>query len=703
LQVVPLVNLRRRRPLVMAAGLLGLLAVGWGAWRAVALPMAEAAIERATGHRASVGGLRPGLRTLEARDVVLFGAGPFASAPLARVARLSVALGGPGRGAFSPRAVLAEGVMVTYLRAGAVDNVRGPVTDSPTPAVAAAGARRRDHVALSLRRGRLEAFVRLPGGETVSLRSEELMADRSPAGDVSARLGRLVVDVAGALSVTAPRVELEAAAGVRRLSAQPVRVSVPAGGVLLDGLEATGEMTDARARFALVAPDRARGAGPPAFEASADIAGGGVRAQLQTRGLSLVALRPLARRFGVHLDGARLDARAQLDAEAGAAGQLSFDVGLAGLEVSHQRLDREPWRGLDLAARGHGSVSLAARRLVLERAQVTGLGLALEVRGALDLAPALRGQWHLETPKHAPLVCAALLPAQAAPVREVLAGMDLEGRLGLGMSLLFDAEAWEDLALELALEPRCRVRREPARLQELLPALRGGGRRHPPGGAPPDPAQPARLAQPAPPAQPAQLPIDRGHRDYVPLGAMPAWLPAAFLTAEDGRFFAHPGFDLEMIRRALAHDLEVADFARGASTITQQLAKNLFLGPERTLARKLEELVLAWRLHELLPKRRILELYLNVIELGPGIRGVKRAAEVYFGKPVAALTPLEAAHLAALTPNPLGYARRFREGRVDEGWLLKLYDLLGMMKRSGRLSAAELAAARNARLSLNRI
>ena len=74
---------------------------------------------------------------------------------------------------------------------------------------------------------------------------------------------------------------------------------------------------------------------------------------------------------------------------------------------------------------------------------------------------------------------------------------------------------------------------------------------------------------------------------------MPRHLIAAFVTAEDGRFFSHRGFDLEMIRRALAHDLEIGALAKGASTITQQLAKNLFLGPERTLARKLAELVLA--------------------------------------------------------------------------------------------------------------
>jgi membrane peptidoglycan carboxypeptidase len=101
-----------------------------------------------------------------------------------------------------------------------------------------------------------------------------------------------------------------------------------------------------------------------------------------------------------------------------------------------------------------------------------------------------------------------------------------------------------------------------------------------------------------------------------------------------------------------------------------------------------------------LSKDRTLELYLNVIELGPGIRGVKQAARTYFGKDVGELTPLESAHLAALTPNPHVLARRFRDGQVDESWQLRLYDLLGMMKRHGRLSAEELARARNAKLEL---
>ena len=185
---------------------------------------------------------------------------------------------------------------------------------------------------------------------------------------------------------------------------------------------------------------------------------------------------------------------------------------------------------------------------------------------------------------------------------------------------------------------------------------------------------------------------------------MPRHLTAAFVTAEDGRFFQHRGFDLEMIRRALAHDLEIGTLAKGASTITQQLAKNLFLGPERTLARKLAELVLGWRLRrddeEGASSSSSTSTSSSSVPASAGSSGRPRSTSA---SRVAKLTPLESAHLAALTPNPLGYARRFREGRVDDGWLHRLYDLLGMMKRSGRLSAAELNSARQSRLTLRRI
>jgi monofunctional biosynthetic peptidoglycan transglycosylase len=182
---------------------------------------------------------------------------------------------------------------------------------------------------------------------------------------------------------------------------------------------------------------------------------------------------------------------------------------------------------------------------------------------------------------------------------------------------------------------------------------------------------------------------------FSPLGRISRHLVSAFLTAEDRRFWRHGGFDAAMLGRALSHDIAVGRIEKGASTITQQLAKNMFLSKDRTLGRKLEEAVIAWRMEQLLSKRRILELYLNAIELGPGLYGVHEAAQYYFGKLPSDLGPLEAAHLAALTPNPRLFARRFGgEDGASERWLNHLYDLIAMMRRSNRLTAEEAATAR---------
>jgi monofunctional biosynthetic peptidoglycan transglycosylase len=127
----------------------------------------------------------------------------------------------------------------------------------------------------------------------------------------------------------------------------------------------------------------------------------------------------------------------------------------------------------------------------------------------------------------------------------------------------------------------------------------------------------------------------------------------AVLVAEDINFFSHRGFDWGEIRTAVEEALDdKKEAARGASTITQQLAKNLWLSPSRNPLRKVKEAILTWQLERSLSKRRILELYLNVIELGPGIYGVGPAAERYFGKPAADLDEDEAALLAASLPRP---------------------------------------------------
>ena len=139
---------------------------------------------------------------------------------------------------------------------------------------------------------------------------------------------------------------------------------------------------------------------------------------------------------------------------------------------------------------------------------------------------------------------------------------------------------------------------------------------------------------------------------WVTYGRISPHLVRAVLVTEDSAFWQHDGLDYQQIRESMEVNLERGEFARGASTITQQLAKNLYLSPSKNPVRKLRELLIARRLEAELSKQRILEIYLNVIEWGDGIYGAEAAARTYFGKSAAQLTQSESALLAAAIANP---------------------------------------------------
>ncbi|MFN2386320.1 MAG: monofunctional biosynthetic peptidoglycan transglycosylase, partial [Thermoanaerobaculia bacterium] len=141
----------------------------------------------------------------------------------------------------------------------------------------------------------------------------------------------------------------------------------------------------------------------------------------------------------------------------------------------------------------------------------------------------------------------------------------------------------------------------------------------------------------------------------VPMARIAPSLQRAVVVAEDARFWNHEGVDWQAVRRALEEDLAEGGGRRGASTITQQLAKNLYLSSSRSPWRKLREWAIARRLERELTKHRILELYLNVIEFGQSTYGVEAAARRYFGKPASRVTAREAATLAAVIPSPRIY------------------------------------------------
>lgn len=139
---------------------------------------------------------------------------------------------------------------------------------------------------------------------------------------------------------------------------------------------------------------------------------------------------------------------------------------------------------------------------------------------------------------------------------------------------------------------------------------------------------------------------------WVPLSSISPYLIKAVLIGEDDKFWSHEGFDYEAIKKAIEKDIKAGKFKFGGSTISQQLAKNLYLSPSKTPFRKLREAIITWKMEKILSKRRILTIYLNIAEWGEGIFGIEAAARHYYGKSASELNPEESARLSAVLPNP---------------------------------------------------
>lgn len=168
--------------------------------------------------------------------------------------------------------------------------------------------------------------------------------------------------------------------------------------------------------------------------------------------------------------------------------------------------------------------------------------------------------------------------------------------------------------------------------------------------------------------------------------SIPSEMEWAVIVAEDATFYQHEGVDVRAIKNAIKYDLEKNRLARGASTITQQTAKNLFLSREKSVTRKLKELYLAKRMEQVLSKGRILELYLNIVELGPMVYGIGHAARYYFDKPASSLTPRECAFFAAMLPGPQKVYNPYRH--LDR--VMKRSDMvLKLLRQKGVLTEGE--------------
>jgi hypothetical protein len=365
----------------------------------------------------------------------------------------------------------------------------------------------------------------------------------------------------------------------------------------------------------------------------------------------------------------------QLEAEATAdLGRVQGHVRLevVDLEVAGERVGPEPVGPLRAAGSAAFTLDPAGRRVVL-RGDATLLGaVPVTFDGAVELGPpatfslAVRADgvdWGA--------ALAALPPALALPEEAPRPDGTLDARLEVAGPLHAPAHWQVRASLDLARLREASRRAGPDPLSGPFrhrPPLDGGGR-----------GPELRIGPPSP--------------DFVPVAELPETTLRAVTAAEDGGFFGHPGFDFEELRNALAQGAERGRVVRGGSTITQQLAKNLFLGPERTLARKVREAAVTVGLEATLPKRRILEIYLNVAEWGPGVWGIGPAARHWFAKDARELTVKEAAFLAAIIAMPTRAQVMLERGAPTEEGLARTEEVLVRMAEQHVLAGDALSRA----------
>ena len=184
-----------------------------------------------------------------------------------------------------------------------------------------------------------------------------------------------------------------------------------------------------------------------------------------------------------------------------------------------------------------------------------------------------------------------------------------------------------------------------------------------------------------------QVHLCPGSESYVKLSDISPYVLHAVIASEDGAFYSHEGFDWHEMEESMNQNLRTGHIRRGGSTLTQQLAKNAFLDQEKSFWRKLKEAYLAHAIERHFTKDFILEKYLNVVEFGKNLYGVKAAANKYFHKSPSELNPLEAAYLAFLLPNPKVYSKSIQSGQLTPFTRKMLAIILRRMASYGKISA----------------
>jgi hypothetical protein len=359
---------------------------------------------------------------------------------------------------------------------------------------------------------------------------------------------------------------------------------------------------------------------------------------------------------------------------AAAGDALTFDgqIALRSISVKQPRLSAEPLRGIDFAVSARGLLDDSGR-LRVDDAQLDMGALHLRTHGTIEES---RDHFGLALSMDvAPAACQALLDSTPQGLLPLVRSARMTGTFGATARVGFDTRSIDKLVLEYQIDDRCKMAEVPRDLARDRFTGSFTYRTYHPDGTPSDTT------------------TGPGTASWTDLDNISPFMVAAVLTTEDGAFYKHHGFNHSAIRNSAAANLKARRFARGASTITMQLAKNLFLSREKTLSRKIEEVILTDYLEQAFRKDDMMELYLNVIEFGPDVYGVTRAAEHYFGRKPEELNLPECFFLASLMPSPVRYGKQRDKGQVSEGWMKHIQALMEIAAKNGKVSRAELAEA----------
>ena len=410
---------------------------------------------------------------------------------------------------------------------------------------------------------------------------------------------------------------------------------------------------------------------PLAMRADLPIDGGDVNATLEGGPVSLALLGVKEGMGGIaDVDRASIAGKGRVVLAAN-GDSITFDgeMSLRGFGFDQPRIAHDVVRGLDLGVSARGMMDDKGQLRLDDFAATMG-ALHIAASGTLDQSPDyVAATFHVDVPSAS---CQTLFESVPTALLPALAGSKFSGTFGARGRVAFDSRKLDDMLIDYDIQDECRV-------TDVPPAL---AREHF--------SRPFEHQIYLPDGTITNETTGPGTLKWTSIGGISPYMSVAVQTTEDGGFFRHHGFSHAAIKSSIIANLKARKFVRGASTITMQLAKNLFLVREKTLSRKFEEMILTDYLEQAFTKDELMELYLNVIEFGPDVYGIGPAARYYFGRDPIELNLAESLFLSSMLPAPLKLSGLRNGGSLSDGWQKTIQHLMSIAKKSGLITQEEL-------------